>query len=93
MLIVSYDISNDKSRTRFSKFLKQYGDAVQYSVYKVKNSKRVLNLVLTEVNERFKKDFEPTDSVYIFRTCEGCTSKIQKFGSAAYEEEEVVYLE
>lgn len=93
MLIVSYDISNNSSRTRFSKFLNKYGGKVQYSVYKIKNSKRILNLILSEVNERYKKDFKPTDSVYIFNTCEGCTKKIHKFGSAAYEEEDVVYLQ
>lgn len=35
MIIVSYDISNDKVRSKFSKFLLEYGDRLQYSVYEI----------------------------------------------------------
>lgn len=93
MLIVSYDIHSDFSRNKFSRFLSKFGDRIQLSVFKIKNSKRVLNVILSEVNERYKKDFRPTDSVYIFNACEGCTKRIHKFGSAAYEDTDVVYLE
>ncbi len=31
MIIVSYDISDNKVRARFAKFLMQYGDRLQYS--------------------------------------------------------------
>ena len=39
MLLLTYDISDDKVRTDFSTFIQQYGERVQYSVYKIKNSK------------------------------------------------------
>jgi CRISPR-associated protein Cas2 len=42
MLIVSYDISNDKIRTRFAKFLSKFGYRLQYSIFEIKNSKRIL---------------------------------------------------
>ena len=42
MLIISYDISNDKLRTKFSKFLCKFGYRLQYSVFEIKNSKRIL---------------------------------------------------
>ena len=50
MLIVSYDISDDKLRNRFSKYLKKFGFRLQYSVFQVKNSKRVLDNITTEIN-------------------------------------------
>ena len=35
MLLISYDISNDKIRTKFSKFLSKFGFRLQYSVLKL----------------------------------------------------------
>ena len=42
MLIVSYDIKNDKLRTKFSKYLSKFGFRLQYSVFQIDNSKRIL---------------------------------------------------
>ena len=42
MIIVSYDISDDKMRTNFSKMLKSNGAIrLQFSVYEVRNTKRI----------------------------------------------------
>lgn len=68
VIIVAYDISNNKVRTKFSKFLTQYGVRVQFSVFEIENSKRVLDIVCNKVEERFKKLFEPGDSIYLFIT-------------------------
>ena len=38
MLIVTYDIHDDKTRTKFGKLLKKYGRRLQYSVFEIKNS-------------------------------------------------------
>jgi CRISPR-associated protein Cas2 len=92
MLLVTYDISNNKKRTKFAKFLEEYGSRVQYSVFRVKNSKRVLNIITTTIEKKFAKHFTPEDSVYIFHVCEGCNTKVQKFGYAVYEDQDVVYF-
>ena len=74
MLIVSYDISSNKLRFRFSKFLEKYGRRLQYSVRELKNSDRILAIVLLEIEKkfakRFAKRFENTDSILIFEVCE-----------------------
>jgi CRISPR-associated protein Cas2 len=93
MFIVSYDFSSDYKRAKFAKFLKQFGDKIQYSVYKIKNSPRLLKLVLAEVNKRYVKEFDKTDNILIFYLCDACIKKIKKYGSAIHEEEDVVYLE
>lgn len=92
MLIVSYDFVNDKTRAKFSKFLKQYGERMQYSVFSVRNSPRVLRNIIAEVDARYKKQFKDTDSIVIFSTCEGCNKKIVRYGSAKHEVEDVVYF-
>ena len=92
MLIICYDFTSDKKRARFSKFLKQYGYKIQYSVYSIKNSKRVLKNILTEIEQKYKKSFDKTDNILIFSLCERCQKNIIRYGSAVYELKNVVYL-
>jgi CRISPR-associated endonuclease Cas2 len=92
MIICCYDFESNRTRARFSDFLKTYGRRIQYSVYEIKNSQRVLNNILKEVELRYKKHFTGADSVLIFQACEGCKKKIIRYGSACNEEKEVVYF-
>lgn len=93
MLLISYDITSNKTRTRFSKFLKQYGNSVQYSIYKIKNSKRIINIITNEIENKYKKTFNNTDSIMIFNTCCACDQKVIRYGCALHDEENIVYLE
>lgn len=92
MIIVSYDFMDDKKRTKFSKFLEQYGERVQYSVFIIKNSQRILKLVLTEIEEEYSPNFDDTDHILVFETCRACDKKIRRYGSAEHEEEDVIYF-
>lgn len=90
MLLVSYDISNNKLRTRFAKYLKKYGYRLQYSVFEIKNSDRIIENITTEIEEYYGNKFEQTDSVIIFilsKTCE----KI-KFGYAKNSDEDLIIM-
>ncbi|MBI9016536.1 MAG: CRISPR-associated endonuclease Cas2 [Phycisphaerae bacterium] len=91
MLLVSYDISNDKLRTRFSKFLSKFGFRLQYSVFQVTNSQRVLENIISEIQNKFGKKFEQTDSVFIFHMSKNC--KKYSFGYAKNEDQEVVIID
>ena len=90
MLIVSYDISNDKTRTQFSKFLSKFGYRLQYSVFKIKNSERILNNIISEINALFKKKFIETDSVFIFSMSKNC--KLYSYGYARNEDKELIFI-
>ncbi|MDO5133940.1 MAG: CRISPR-associated endonuclease Cas2 [Eubacteriales bacterium] len=72
MIIISYDIANDKLRTTFSKYLLKFGHRIQYSVFEVDNSKRVLDNILCDIENNYSKRFAETDSVYIFKLSETC---------------------
>ncbi len=93
MLILSYDFSNDRARTKFSKFLNKYGRRFQYSVYEIRNSPRVLQNIKTEIELNYKKHFTGADSVVIFQVCEGDKKKVVRYGYAKNEEKEVVIFE
>ena len=93
MLIIAYDFSDNEIRTKFSKFLKKFGRKIQYSVYEIKNSQRVLQNILDEIELKYKKEFKNTDSILIFQVCEGCKKKIVRYGYASNEEKEIVFFD
>lgn len=90
MFIIAYDFANDKIRTKFSKFIQRFGRKIQYSVYEIKNSQRILQNILSEIELVYKKKFEGTDSILIFQICEGDKKKIRRYGYAENEEKEVL---
>ena len=90
MLLVSYDISNDKLRTSFSKFLGKFGYRLQYSVFEIKNSDRILENITTQIEVYFGKKFEQTDSVIIFILNKNC-EKI-KYGYAKNSDDDLIII-
>jgi CRISPR-associated protein Cas2 len=92
MLIVSYDFENDKIRARFSKFLEKYGHRIQYSVFQIKDSPRVLKNILIEVELKYKKYFTGADSVIIFQICEGCKKRIKYYGYASRNKSDLICI-
>ncbi len=91
MIIVSYDISNDKKRRHFQKFIEKFGHRIQYSVYEIENSDRILNNVVTQITNKFEKQFDESDSVFIFMLSASC--KILKYGFPRHEDKELCIVE
>lgn len=91
MLIITYDISDTKLRTKFSRLLEKYGYRLQYSVFQIKNSDRILRLIEAEINHRFSKKFSNSDSVIIFKFSKSSTDKIIKFGYAKNNDCDIIF--
>jgi len=90
MVIISYDIKNNKIRTKFAKMLRSQGAIrLQFSVYEVNNTQRIIDNIKVQIIDRFSKLFTGADSVMIF---DAPNAKIQKFGNAIHRDEDVVYL-
>lgn len=90
MILLSYDISNDKLRTRFSKFLSKYGHRLQYSVFEIDNSETILKNVITQIKTTFEKLFTENDSVLIFKLSASC--EIIRMGYAINEEKDIIIV-
>lgn len=89
MIVVSYDISDDKMRTNFSKMLKKNGAIrLQYSVYEVSNTKRIVDNLVAKI-EAYAKHFTPDDSVILFDIA---SENLIKYGNAIHRDEPVVYF-
>lgn len=92
MLIVSYDIANDKVRNKFSKFLRKFWRRLQYSVYEIKNSDRHIANIQTEIEGKFAKMFSKSDSILIVPISKASESSIVRYGYAVNEELEFIFV-
>lgn len=90
MLIISYDIADDKLRTKFSKYLSKFGSRLQYSVFEIRNSERVLENITTQITHYFEKKFSQNDSVMIFDLSKQC--KITRYGYAKNDETDLMIV-
>ena len=90
MIILSYDISNNKLRTRFSKFLCKYGHRIQYSVFEIENSKTILDNVITQIKTKFENKFSDANSIYMFNL--SCSCEVIRMGYAKHEEEDIIIV-
>lgn len=89
MLIVSYDICNDRLRGRFSKMLSKSGAIrLQFSVYEINNSKRIIETLILKI-EQFSDKFDGGDSVIIFDVS---SDKVIKYGNAIHRDIDVNYF-
>ena len=91
MLIVSYDISDNKVRYKFAKFLSKFGYRLQYSVFRIRNSERMLNNIISEIEGNFAKHFTQTDSVIIFILSKNC--KELRFGYSRNDDDELIFVD
>lgn len=91
MFIVSYDISNDKLRTKFAKYLSRFGHRLQYSVFQIDNSARIIDNIIQDLKNNFEKKFTQEDSVMIFKLSSSC--EIIRFGYAKNDEKDFFIIE
>jgi len=90
MIIISYDIKDDKLRTKFSKMLRSEGAIrLQYSVYEVNNTQRIIDNIIIKIQNKYSKEFTGADSVLIF---DAPNAKVQKFGNAIHRDVDVMYF-
>ena len=90
MVLISYDISNNKLRTRFNKYIRKFGGRLQYSVYEIENSQTILNNIISEIKNKYEKSFSEEDSVMIINLSATC--KIERFGYAIHDDEEMIII-
>lgn len=90
MIIVSYDISDNKLRTKFAKFLSKFGHRLQYSVFEIDVAERLLDVIEAEIKNRYERAFTQADSIMIFRMSSSC--HITRYGYASNDNDEVIIV-
>ena len=90
LILVSYDIVDDKRRTKLSKKLCDFGKRVQYSVFECDLKKDELDKMITVSLEIIE---EEKDSLRIYKLCQFCESEIISYGvKKGWEEDDVIVV-
>lgn len=86
-VVVSYDISEDKRRTKIHSILKSYGQWVQYSIFEC-------NLTETQyakLRSRLAKVIKTEDSVRFYFLCACCQGKVERIGGEQPRDETIFF--
>ena len=78
--LITYDISNDKRRTKLSVMLNKYGVRVNYSVYECELNQTKLDKLLYEI-ELQKLINKKYDSLRFYHICKNCETKSFEFAN------------
>lgn len=87
--MISYDVVDDKNRIKLMKFLKDYGERVQKSVFECNFDSQVYEKVKKGVEEIIDKR---KDRVRYYRLCKGCEERVEISGWGEVAEDEEFIL-
>ena len=89
LYVVSYDIPDDRRRTRIHSVLTSFGTWVQYSVFECFLSRKqriqLEGRLLKEIHQR-------EDTIRIYGLCGACLPKVEILGQGKPPHEDTVYL-
>jgi CRISPR-associated protein Cas2 len=89
LIVVSYDIPDDRRRARLAHVLKDFGARVQYSVFECHLEPDGME----KLRQRLGKLVDPADdSVRLYRFCQDCGTKQEIYGQGKTTEEPEVYI-
>lgn len=88
-IVVVYDISNDKRRTRLHKKLCNFGSPVQYSVFECLLTEEEVKEMKTVVNKVIRKTI---DHVRYYPLCGACYQKITTTANKEITSEKGAYI-
>ena len=88
-MVIVYDISNDKRRTKLHKLLKNYGNPVQYSVFECILSMEEIKKMKKEVQKLLRPKI---DHLRYYSICNACKQKIEIIGRVDVSEEKDIII-
>ena len=90
LIVVSYDIVDDKKRNQLAKKLLNFGKRVQYSVFECDLNKQQIEQMKKQTLKFVNPD---EDSLRIYKLCEHCIGQIESFGiKRGWEESDVIVV-
>ena len=89
-IVIAYDISNDRRRTRLHKRLLDYGTPVQYSVFECLLDGEQLEKMKRAVRKAIRPRL---DQVRYYYLCQDCLKKVEvSSGPEVLSEQEVIVV-
>ncbi len=87
-VVISYDISEDKRRTKIHNTLKSYGQWMQYSVFECD----LTPTQYAKLRSRLGKLIKPEqDNIRFYFLCSCCQGKVERIGGESLRDETVFF--
>ncbi|MEM9483609.1 MAG: CRISPR-associated endonuclease Cas2 [Cyanobacteria bacterium P01_F01_bin.116] len=87
-VIVTYDISNDKRRTKIHKALTSYGQWMQFSVFECNLTADQYAKLRNRLNALIKPD---EDSIRFYFLCACCQQKVERIGGELVRDDTIFF--
>jgi CRISPR-associated protein Cas2 len=88
-MVISYDISEDKRRTKIHNILKSYGQWMQFSVFECD----LTDTQYAKLRARLSKVLKPDeDSIRFYFVCACCKDKIERIGGEIPRDESIFFV-
>lgn len=88
-MVISYDISDDKRRTKIHSVLKSYGEWVQYSIFECD----LTNTQYAKLRDRLGKLIKSEeDSIRFYFLCACCQGKIERIGGEILRDNTIFFV-
>lgn len=89
-LLISYDIQDDRTRTKVAKILTDYGTRIQFSVFECDISNKQFEELKAKINELIDQE---NDRVRFYQICKSCQKTAIISGVAElYEKDEFTVI-
>ncbi len=89
-IVVSYDVADDKRRSRVFKTLKNFGQWMQFSVFECEVDKANFLRLKDRLDHLIEPEKE--DSIRFYFLCESCKRQIERIGGEKPREEGAVVV-
>jgi CRISPR-associated protein Cas2 len=87
-LVISYDIPEDKRRTKVHKILKSYGQWMQYSVFECE----LTDSQYAKLRGRLDRVIQPhEDSIRFYSLCACCQHKVERIGGEQVRDDTIFF--
>lgn len=88
-VVVTYDISEDKRRTKIHKILKSYGQWMQFSVFECNLTDTEFARLRSRLNKLLKQE---QDSIRFYFLCACCQNKVERIGGEQVRDDSIFFV-
>jgi CRISPR-associated protein Cas2 len=88
-VVITYDISEDKRRTKIHKVLKSYGQWMQFSVFECDLTETQYARLRLRLSKLIKPD---QDSIRFYFLCACCKDKVERIGGEEVRDDSIFFV-
>jgi CRISPR-associated protein Cas2 len=88
-VVITYDIVEDKRRTKIHKVLKSYGQWMQFSVFECELSETQYARLRSRLGKLIKPE---QDSIRFYFLCACCRDKVERIGGEQVRDDSIFFV-